>query len=72
MQVIINCVKVEKTYEEVCEDLGFIADVHFVRVTSANTIAAWAGKPDEVKALLHACEAKGYKPAQALIRAARR
>ena len=71
MKVIINNKKVEKSYEDICADLGFLSYVHFVRVTSANTISYTLGKPDEVRALLAACEEKGYKPAKSLIDACR-
>lgn len=72
MKVWKNGEKVQSTYEAVCEDLGFIAQMHFVEVTTANTITFTMGKPDEVWALLSAVESKGYKPAKSLLRAAGR
>lgn len=70
-KVWVNGEKVEKTYEEISRDLGFIPSVHFVCITPANTITFYVGKPDEVKALLYACYQKGYKPAKSLINVAR-
>lgn len=58
------------TYDEVCHDLGFIPDVHFVRVTTRGTISFTCGKPDEVRALLSAVRRQGYVAEKNLVSAA--
>lgn len=65
-KVIKNNTRVPMTYEAICEDLGFIADVHFVKITTAGTISYTCGKPNEIAALRAACLEHGYKPSQAL------
>ena len=66
MKVYKNGESVKKSYEEVCSELGFIANVHFVKVTSQGTIGFTAGKPHEVRALRAAVMRCGYKAAKAL------
>lgn len=62
---------VEKmTYEAVCEELGFIASVNFVKITNAGTISFTCGKRNEVCALLNAVEAHGFVPSKNLADAA--
>lgn len=43
------------TYNDLCHRLGFIPEVHFVRVTTAGTVSFWCGKPDEIRSLKRAC-----------------
>ena len=62
--------KVEMTYEEICHDLGFISEVHFVRITTAGTISFTLGRPNEIRSLVAACRERGYKPAKRLLDAA--
>lgn len=66
MKVIKNGEKVEMTYAEVCKDLGFIANVKFVKITTRGTITFTLGTPSEIRALDRAVEVKGYKPARSL------
>lgn len=68
MKVIKNGNKVEMSYEEVCAELGFIASVHFVKVTSAGTIGYTVGKPYEINALRAAVKANGYKASKSLLK----
>ena len=60
-----------KNYEAICHEIGFNPDVHFVKITTAGTISFTAGKREEVRALLKAVVDCGYKPAKALVEAAR-
>lgn len=60
-----------KNYREICEELGFNANVHFVKITNRGTISFTCGKPQEIKALLKAVTNCGYKPAKNLIDAAK-
>ena len=55
-----------KRYEEVCEDLGMRADIHFVKLLPGGAISFTAGKPDEVRLLARRAEQKGYKLSRAL------
>lgn len=66
MTVIKNGNKIEMSYEEVCAELGFIASVHFVKITSAGTISYTVGKPNEISALRAAVKASGYKASKSL------
>ena len=68
MTVIKNGETQQKSYEEICKDLGFIAEVNFVEVTSTGRISYTIGKPDEIKALYHSAQNAGYEPSRALIR----
>lgn len=68
MKVIKNGVLVEKTYEEICEELGFIAKVQFVEVTNRGTITFTLGRPEEIRALASAIEREGYKASSKLIK----
>lgn len=61
-----------KDYEAICHRLGFIPEVHFVRITRAGLISFTCGKPDWVRALLSACRREGLTPSRDLIEAARR
>lgn len=60
------------TYDAVCKELGFIADIHFVRITTQGTITFTAGKPHEVRSLYQACMEKGFIPSSALVSTAKR
>ena len=62
--------KVEMTYEEICHDLGFISEVHFVRITKAGTITFTLGKPSEIRSLIASCREYGYKPSKGMLDAA--
>jgi hypothetical protein len=59
-------------YREVCDRLGFIPEVRFVEILPDGSISYTAGKPDEVRALLAACERHGFKASKSLRRAAQR
>lgn len=67
MKVIKNGKKIETSYSEVCHDLDFNPDVHFVKITNHGTITFTAGKSEEIKSLRRACEVKGYKIAKSLL-----
>lgn len=60
----------EMEYVDVCKDLGYIAEVKFIKITTAGTISFYLAKPDEVRPLLSAVKSKGYVPARSLIEAA--
>ena len=62
MRVIKNGQPTQMTYEEVCKELGFIASVKFVEVSSRGTITFTCGRPNEIRALYSAVLSKGYKP----------
>lgn len=66
MKVIKNGEKVEMTYAEVCKDLGIIAEVKFVKITTRGIITFTLGTPSDIWALVRAVDAKGYKPARSL------
>lgn len=72
IMVIIKEQKVQKSYEDVCHDLGFAPEVRFVKITTRGTISFTCGRPSEVRLLLTACREHGYKPSRALIAAAER
>ena len=63
--VIINGQKVQMPYEDVCHELGFSAQVRFVKITTRGTISFTCGRPHEVRSLLAACHEHGYKPSRA-------
>ena len=66
MKVIINGTKVDKTYEQVCEDLGFSASSRFIEVYSCGSIGWSLGKPQEIIALRKAVRDLGYRASKAL------
>ena len=49
----------EKTYKEICKELGFSAESHFVEIVDG-AISFTAGKPDEIKQLIGKACACGY------------
>lgn len=53
--------KVEMSYEDLCKDLGFIPEAHFVDVTKSGTIYGTFGKPEDFLALRIAVRDNGYK-----------
>lgn len=69
MKPYMNGERIEKSYEDICNDLDISPDINFVRVTTAGTITFTCGKPSEVRYLLKMCREKGYKPAKSLIEA---
>ena len=71
MKVWINGEKVTKTYEEICHDLGFIPETHFVTVSTCGSIGFSAGKRDEIRQLYRAIHRKGYKPSMRIVRTIR-
>lgn len=58
--------KVLMTYDEVCTQLGYRPEVHFVEITTAGTIAVTLGKPHEVLGLAQAITAAGFVQAVSL------
>ena len=72
MKVKQNGVMVDKSYEDVCHDLGFFPSINFVDITKNGTITFTCGKPDEIYALFAACNSKGYSPSKRLENIARR
>lgn len=66
MNVLKDGIKIEMTYEEICNDLGFCPNVHFVEITNFGTITFTVGKPNEIQALYQSVTGKGYKPAKKL------
>lgn len=67
MKVLKNGEKVDMSYGDICKELGFCADVHFVKITTRGTITFTAGKPNEIQALYRAATSMSYKPAKKLI-----
>ena len=61
MKVIKNGNKVEMEYSDICKELGFVPESHFVEVTNRGTITFTVGKPDEIKDLYKAVADNGYK-----------
>lgn len=61
-----------ENYNEICHELGFYPDCHFVEITRSGKIAYTVGKPDEIKALYQATIGHGYTPAKSLVTAFRR
>lgn len=66
MKVMQNGIMIDKSYEEVCHELGFIPKARFVEVTNRGTITFTCGKPQELRELLWAVKCKGYSPAKRL------
>lgn len=58
-------------YIEVCKQLGFSPEVHFVKLNPGGSIGFTAGKPDEIRSLLAACERHGLRPSRGLRDAAK-
>lgn len=61
MKVIKNGNKVEMEYGDICKELGFVPEFHFVEITNRGTITFTIGKPDEIKELYKAVVDNGYK-----------
>lgn len=59
MKIIINGNKQEMSYEDVCKRLGFIPEIHFVKVTTRGTVDFTIGKPNEIRALKRAITREG-------------
>ena len=55
-----------ESYEQVCKNLGFDSDSHFVKVTNRGTVTYTVGKPNEIRLLKKACRENGYKMAKSL------
>lgn len=55
-----------ESYENVCHNLGFDPNTHFVKVTNRGTITYTCGKPNEIRELKKACQTNGYKMAKSL------
>lgn len=53
-------------YIEVCKQLGFSPEARFVKLNPGGSIGFTAGKPDEVRSLLAACERTGLRPSRKL------
>lgn len=69
MKVFKNGSKIEMAYDAICKDLGFVPDVHFVKVTTQGRISFTCGKPDEVRSLVGAARRNNYMPADKLLEA---
>lgn len=54
----------ELAYEDLCRQLGFDSTVNFVVVTDDGRVSFSMGKPDEVRALKHACTREGFEFAE--------
>ena len=68
LSMVNGTVQIE-SYEQVCKNLGFNPDSHFVKVTNRGTITFTCGKPDEIQALRNACKKCGYKASKSLMEA---
>ena len=53
---------VDKSYEEICAELGFLAEVKFVEIYENGKIGFSCGKPNEIKSLWYAIREAGYLP----------
>lgn len=58
----------DMTYESICNELGFISDVNFVKVTKNGYVGFWAGKRAEASALAYAIIDHDYYPTESLRR----
>lgn len=56
----------DMSYEAICEELGFLSDVQFVKVTKGGYISFWAGKRSEISALADAVVQHSYYPSEGL------
>lgn len=56
----------ERSYPDICHELGFLAETHFVQVNSAGSIGFTCGKPSEIRALAAAVSEHGYRPSKTL------
>lgn len=61
-----NNEKVELTYDALCKELGYIAEIYFVDVTKNGSITWTGGKADEIMGLKQACILHGYKMKKSL------
>jgi hypothetical protein len=68
MKVIKNGNKVEMEYGDICKELGFVPESHFVEVTTRGSITFTVGKPDEIKDLYKAVVDNGYKASAKLVK----
>lgn len=68
MQKTIN----KQNYAAVCDELGFRAECHFVKIGPGGAVSFSAGHPDEVKALLYYAKRAGYRISSGLRAAAAR
>lgn len=59
-KVIVNGDKVEKSYDDICRDLGINPESQFVLVTRSGTISHYVGTLSEISGLLDACRRAGY------------
>jgi len=62
MKVLKNGEKVEMNYKDVCKELGYKPDVHFVKITTQGRIGFTVGKPDEIWGLYRSVTNKGFTP----------
>lgn len=60
------------TYDEVCAQLGYQPEAHFVEITTAGTITFTLGRPNEVLELARAVTAAGLVQAASLRQTVRR
>lgn len=65
--VLIDGQKVNMPYHCICEHLGFIPEVKFIKITGQGTITFTCGTPDEARELYRSCLRHGFKPAHSLI-----
>lgn len=57
---------IERSYPDICHELGFLAETHFVQVNSVGSIGFTCGKPSEIRALAAAVSEHGYRPSKTL------
>jgi hypothetical protein len=66
MKIWINDTRIEKSYKDICTELGFMAKAHFIKVNTAGTITFTVGAPHEIRSLYYAILNKGMRPSKAL------
>jgi len=68
----MSLTKNDPKYIEICNKLGFMPEVSFVKVTKSGSISYTMGKPEEIRSLARACDREGFTKSRDLIRALKR
>ena len=59
---------IDMPYEDICHDLGFAPETHFVEVNRSGSISFSVGKPQEIRHLIRMIKEKGYRMTRDLFR----
>ena len=56
----------KESYEGICNRLGFIPEIHFVKIYNDGSVGWTVGKPDEIAALRDAVKHSKYRMSRGL------